>query len=216
MRPSRTARWCWPSAAAIAARAHLHHGGRPGAARRRRLRRPIGARDAAAHRQPGGGGEPGRHALHAVGFENHSGQTYLGPSSRWRGRAPGRRQQRRGRYRGAVYKDAYGCYLHGSLLPKNPWLADRLLARALRRRRQARCPRAARRHARGAGARRRRQPGAEAGHRAQRGSETGDVPPRPQAGGGLAGGDGRLRGEPAARPGPQRGSRPAVRDRARV
>jgi lipid II isoglutaminyl synthase (glutamine-hydrolysing) len=35
---------------------------------------------------------------------------------------------------GAVYKDAYGCYLHGSLLPKNPWLADRLIGRALRRR----------------------------------------------------------------------------------
>ena len=29
---------------------------------------------------------------------------------------------------GAVYRDAYGCYLHGSLLPKNPWFADRLLA----------------------------------------------------------------------------------------
>jgi CobQ-like glutamine amidotransferase family enzyme len=35
---------------------------------------------------------------------------------------------------GAVYKDAYGCYLHGSLLPKNPWLADLLILRALRRR----------------------------------------------------------------------------------
>jgi CobQ-like glutamine amidotransferase family enzyme len=35
---------------------------------------------------------------------------------------------------GAVYKGAIGCYLHGSLLPKNPWLADRLLARALARR----------------------------------------------------------------------------------
>ena len=33
---------------------------------------------------------------------------------------------------GAVYKSAIGCYLHGSLLPKNPWLADRLLADALR------------------------------------------------------------------------------------
>jgi len=33
-----------------------------------------------------------------------------------------------------VYRDAYGCYLHGSLLPKNPWFADRLLTAALRRR----------------------------------------------------------------------------------
>jgi CobQ-like glutamine amidotransferase family enzyme len=35
---------------------------------------------------------------------------------------------------GAVYKHAIGCYLHGSLLPKNPWLADRLLAAALEHR----------------------------------------------------------------------------------
>ena len=35
---------------------------------------------------------------------------------------------------GAVYKTAYGCYLHGSLLPKNPRLADLLLSQALRRR----------------------------------------------------------------------------------
>src|SRR4030095_15504341 len=32
---------------------------------------------------------------------------------------------------GAVYRAAIGCYLHGSLLPKKPWLADRLLAEAL-------------------------------------------------------------------------------------
>ena len=35
---------------------------------------------------------------------------------------------------GARYKHAYGCYLHGSLLPKNPWFADLLLAQALARR----------------------------------------------------------------------------------
>jgi CobQ-like glutamine amidotransferase family enzyme len=35
---------------------------------------------------------------------------------------------------GCVYLGAIGCYLHGSLLPKNPWLADRLLAQALRHR----------------------------------------------------------------------------------
>jgi CobQ-like glutamine amidotransferase family enzyme len=32
---------------------------------------------------------------------------------------------------GSVYRAAIGCYLHGSLLPKNPWLADRLLRDAL-------------------------------------------------------------------------------------
>jgi CobQ-like glutamine amidotransferase family enzyme len=35
---------------------------------------------------------------------------------------------------GAVYRNAYGCYLHGSLLPKNPWFADHLILTALRRR----------------------------------------------------------------------------------
>ena len=35
---------------------------------------------------------------------------------------------------GAIYRNAVGCYLHGSLLPKNPVLADWLIARALERR----------------------------------------------------------------------------------
>ena len=35
---------------------------------------------------------------------------------------------------GAIYRNAVGCYLHGSLLPKNPILADWLVARALERR----------------------------------------------------------------------------------
>ena len=35
---------------------------------------------------------------------------------------------------GAIYRNAVGCYLHGSLLPKNPVLADWLVARALERR----------------------------------------------------------------------------------
>jgi CobQ-like glutamine amidotransferase family enzyme len=35
---------------------------------------------------------------------------------------------------GAIYRNAVGCYLHGSLLPKNPVLTDWLVARALERR----------------------------------------------------------------------------------
>ena len=34
---------------------------------------------------------------------------------------------------GARYLNAIGCYLHGSLLPKNPHLADWLISRALER-----------------------------------------------------------------------------------
>jgi CobQ-like glutamine amidotransferase family enzyme len=35
---------------------------------------------------------------------------------------------------GAIYRNTFGCYMHGSLLPKNPQLADHLIELALRRR----------------------------------------------------------------------------------
>jgi CobQ-like glutamine amidotransferase family enzyme len=71
-----------------------------------------------------------------VGFENHSGRTYLGPGVTPLGKAVvGAGNNGEDGTEGAVYKSAIGCYLHGSLLPKNPWLADRLLADALRHRR---------------------------------------------------------------------------------
>jgi hypothetical protein len=38
------------------------------------------------------------------------------------------------RTEGAVYRNAIGTYLHGSLLPKNPALADHIVALALRKR----------------------------------------------------------------------------------
>jgi CobQ-like glutamine amidotransferase family enzyme len=67
-----------------------------------------------------------------VGFENHSGRTYLGSGLQPLGRViVGAGNNGEDGTEGAVYKGAIGCYLHGSLLPKNPWLADRLLARAL-------------------------------------------------------------------------------------
>jgi CobQ-like glutamine amidotransferase family enzyme len=68
-----------------------------------------------------------------VGFENHSGRTYLGTGVQPLGRTlVGAGNNGQDHTEGAVYKGAIGCYLHGSLLPKNPWLADRLLANALR------------------------------------------------------------------------------------
>ncbi len=70
-----------------------------------------------------------------VGFENHGGRTYLGPGARPIGTAVvgfGNNGQDRGE--GAVWRSVYGTYLHGPLLPKNPWLADELIASALRRR----------------------------------------------------------------------------------
>jgi CobQ-like glutamine amidotransferase family enzyme len=70
-----------------------------------------------------------------VGFENHSGRTYLGAGVRPLGRVlVGHGNNGEDGTEGAVYRNAFGCYMHGSLLPKNPQFADYLLALALRRR----------------------------------------------------------------------------------
>ncbi|MCS6839689.1 MAG: glutamine amidotransferase [Roseiflexaceae bacterium] len=74
-------------------------------------------------------------AFRLVGFENHSGRTYLGASVRPLGRVlVGHGNNGEDGTEGAVYRNTIGCYLHGSLLPKNPQLADHLIAMALRRR----------------------------------------------------------------------------------
>jgi CobQ-like glutamine amidotransferase family enzyme len=70
-----------------------------------------------------------------VGFENHSGLTTLNPGQAPMGRVKiGRGNNGKDGTEGAIHKHAVGCYLHGSLLPKNPKLADWLIERALRRR----------------------------------------------------------------------------------
>ncbi|HEV2529354.1 MAG TPA: glutamine amidotransferase [Thermomicrobiales bacterium] len=70
-----------------------------------------------------------------VGFENHSGLTTLGPGCQPLGRVrAGRGNNGRDGTEGAMYRNAIGCYMHGSLLPKNPVLADWLIERALNRR----------------------------------------------------------------------------------
>jgi CobQ-like glutamine amidotransferase family enzyme len=67
-----------------------------------------------------------------VGFENHSGLTSLGPGAEPIGRVVvGRGNNGRDGFEGAMYKNAIGCYLHGSLLPKNPRLTDWLLEAGL-------------------------------------------------------------------------------------
>jgi len=67
-----------------------------------------------------------------VGFENHAGRTRLGPGARPLGRVvSGYGNNGEDRFEGAVQGGVIGTYLHGPLLPKNPWLADRILARAL-------------------------------------------------------------------------------------
>ena len=70
-----------------------------------------------------------------VGFENHGGRTYLGPNARPLARVrAGCGNNGVDKTEGAVYKNAHGTYLHGSLLPKNPRFADHLLRLALGRR----------------------------------------------------------------------------------
>jgi CobQ-like glutamine amidotransferase family enzyme len=70
-----------------------------------------------------------------VGFENHSGLTFLGAAATPLGTVRiGRGNNGKDGTEGVIYRNAIGCYLHGSLLPKNPALADWLLAAGLRHR----------------------------------------------------------------------------------
>ena len=69
-----------------------------------------------------------------VGFENHSGQTKLDSGQQPLGTVvKGYGNNDHDRHEGAVYNNVFGTYLHGSLLPKNPRLADYLLKKALER-----------------------------------------------------------------------------------
>ena len=69
-----------------------------------------------------------------VGFENHSGKTYLGPGLSPLGRVlRGAGNNGEDGTEGVAAGNVFGTYLHGSLLPKNPHFADLLVARALQR-----------------------------------------------------------------------------------
>ena len=70
-----------------------------------------------------------------VGFENHSGRTYLGPGASPLARVKtGYGNNGEDGWEGCRVRNAFGTYLHGSLLPKNPRLADELIRLALSRR----------------------------------------------------------------------------------
>lgn len=67
-----------------------------------------------------------------AGFENHAGRTLLDPGATPLGRVVyGFGNDGESGYEGCRVGTAIGTYLHGPLLPRNPWLADWLLARAL-------------------------------------------------------------------------------------
>ena len=68
-----------------------------------------------------------------VGFENHGGRTYLGEDVKPLGEViVGYGNNGKDGTEGARRLNAYGTYLHGSLLPKNPWLTDQFILNAMR------------------------------------------------------------------------------------
>jgi len=71
-----------------------------------------------------------------VGFENHSGETFIKADSKTKPFArikKGFGNNASDALEGAYYKNLIGTYLHGSLLPKNPHLVDELIYQALKR-----------------------------------------------------------------------------------
>jgi len=70
-----------------------------------------------------------------AGFENHGGRTHLGPDAEPLGRVlHGHGNNGRDGTEGVRRLNLIGTYLHGPLLPKNAWLADRLIGLAVERR----------------------------------------------------------------------------------
>ena len=74
--------------------------------------------------------------IRVVGFENHAGRTFLGQVYPLGRVLSGYGNNGKDNKEGARYKNVFCSYLHGPLLPKNPMLADYLIATALKHRGQ--------------------------------------------------------------------------------
>jgi len=99
------------------------------------LRQPTPNLPDVRHRTSGFGLRTSSRRRTLVGFENHGGRTYLGSGAQPLGRVlSGFGNNGQEHTEGAVVQNAFGTYLHGSLLPKNPHLADHLLQLTLQRR----------------------------------------------------------------------------------
>jgi lipid II isoglutaminyl synthase (glutamine-hydrolysing) len=73
-----------------------------------------------------------------VGFENHGGRTYLGKQVKLFGKViKGFGNNGDDQTEGAIYKNSFGTYLHGPILPKNPEFADLLIKLALEKKYQS-------------------------------------------------------------------------------
>lgn len=69
-----------------------------------------------------------------IGYENHSGQTFLGSHAKPLATIiKGAGNNGQDNTEGAIVKNVIGSYLHGSLLPKNPVIADFLIEKAASR-----------------------------------------------------------------------------------
>lgn len=67
-----------------------------------------------------------------VGFENHAGKTYLAKELRPLGKViTGYGNNGEDKTEGILYKNTFGTYAHGPVLPKNPKFADEIIKRAL-------------------------------------------------------------------------------------
>ena len=66
-----------------------------------------------------------------VGFENHSGRTYINDHTPLGKCIHGYGNNGQDGYEGCIYKNTFGSYFHGSFLSKNHEFADRLLLLAL-------------------------------------------------------------------------------------
>lgn len=76
-----------------------------------------------------------------VGFENHSGLTYIkGETKPFLKVKTGYGNNGADKTEGARYKNVFGTYLHGPLLPKNPHFADYLISLALKRKYKCEIP----------------------------------------------------------------------------
>ncbi|GAB4219464.1 MAG: type 1 glutamine amidotransferase [Candidatus Microgenomates bacterium] len=67
-----------------------------------------------------------------VGFENHTGRTYLGKNVKPLAKViKGYGNNGVDKTEGMIYKNSLGTYMHGPVLPKNPEIADWLIKKAL-------------------------------------------------------------------------------------
>lgn len=69
-----------------------------------------------------------------VGFENHGGRTEINDHQPLGKVLYGNGNNGKSGYEGVIYKNVIATYLHGSLLPKNPKLADHIIQKMLKQR----------------------------------------------------------------------------------